>query len=303
MKEINEEILKENDGKKFDVVLMNPPFESPQQAKSHGDQLYVKFINKVLDISKKGVLITPSNAFISKVKTKNKELKENINKYKPELIIDEWQNYGFDISAKSKLCISVWNTVNSPDKIKINDEEFDSQEDIVLNTSKYLKEFYNKLTKYFETYDSMYDHCVANPKNGQFFDKYGKAKLKEKWNNKETWFVYMPYCNASYLSTFGYEKYNDKLWNGPARILIPFDKEEQAINCFKTICNSEKRGDLSIFFSLICNILCSTGYILWAKKYMYFPWLDFSKSYTDEELFKIIGMEYNKEEIDKIKKK
>ena len=33
------------------------------------------------------------------------------------------------------------------------------------------------------------------------------------------------------------------------------------------------------------------------EQYKYFPYLDFAKSYTNEELFDIIGMKYNKEEI------
>lgn len=38
-------------------------------------------------------------------------------------------------------------------------------------------------------------------------------------------------------------------------------------------------------------------------RYDYFPYLDFSKSYTNEELFEMIGMKYNKEEINKVFKK
>ena len=35
-------------------------------------------------------------------------------------------------------------------------------------------------------------------------------------------------------------------------------------------------------------------------KYDFVPWLDFSKSYTDEKLFNMIGMKYDKSEINKI---
>ena len=37
-------------------------------------------------------------------------------------------------------------------------------------------------------------------------------------------------------------------------------------------------------------------------RFDFVPWLDFSKSYTDEELFNMIDMEYNKEEINNILK-
>ena len=46
----NEEILKENKGKKFDIVLMNPPYNK---------NLHLKFIRKVLNISNKVINISP----------------------------------------------------------------------------------------------------------------------------------------------------------------------------------------------------------------------------------------------------
>ena len=49
--------------------------------------------------------------------------------------------------------------------------------------------------------------------------------------------------------------------------------------------------------------LGEANYIKFVDRYKYYPWLDFSKSHTDEELFNMIGMEYNKEEINKILKK
>ena len=44
--------------------MMNPPYDE----KSNGDQFYVKFINKVLEIANKCVIISPDNAFLSKAK-------------------------------------------------------------------------------------------------------------------------------------------------------------------------------------------------------------------------------------------
>ena len=51
---------------------------------------------------------------------------------------------------------------------------------------------------------------------------------------------------------------------------------------------------------LISKRLTAAQYIKMVNQYKYFPYLDFSKSYTNEELFNIIGMKYNKEEINKI---
>lgn len=62
----NEEILKENGGKKFDIVLMNPPYG----AKEDGNYLDIKFTNKCIEICNKVISIQPakltSNAGIYK---------------------------------------------------------------------------------------------------------------------------------------------------------------------------------------------------------------------------------------------
>lgn len=285
-----------NNGKKF-ITFCNPPYDKD----SNGDQFYVKFINKILKISNKAIIISPDNAFLSKAKSKNKELKENINKYKPELEIGKWE--GFDVHPNSNSCISIWNIINPNDKIKIGNKYFDKQENIILNNSEYLEEFYSKLIKYINSHDSIYDHCVANPKNNQYMDPNGRNKVHNTWDNKNTWFTVFPYCIASHFTTFEYKKYSNELWNGAARILVPFDKEEYAKNCYLTIHkNNGKRGELNDFYQLISNALSKSLYIKKAEQYKYFPYLDFSKTYTTEELFKMIGMEYDKEEIDKILK-
>ena len=282
---------------KYDICLMNPPYDE----NSNGDQFYVKFINKVLKISDKAIIITPDTAFLSKAKSKNKELKENINKYKPELYISDWKE--FDVNPNSKSCISIWNILNPNDKIKIGNKYFDKQEDIILNDNKYLEEFYNKLIKYINIHESIYDHCVANPKNNQYMDPNGRNKVQNTWDDKNTWFTVFPYCIASHFSTFEYKKYSDELWNGAARILVPFDKKEYAKNCYLTIHKTNgKRGELNDFYQLISNALSKSLYIKKAEQYKYFPYLDFSKTYTTEELFKMIEIEYNKEEIYKILK-
>jgi hypothetical protein len=186
----------------------------------------------------------------------------------------------------------------------VNDKYFDLQENIILNDSQYLQMFYTKLIKYFSNHESIYDKCVANPKNNQYFDPTGRNKIINEWENKNTWFTVFPYCIAAHFTTFTYEKYSDNLWNGPARILLPFDSEKYAKNCYLTIQNTTttkiKKGNLNIFFKLISDVLPKVGFISSVDKYKYFPYLDFSKVYNTEDLFKLIGMEYDKEEIDNI---
>ena len=292
------EILEKNGGKRFDCVLMNPPYDE----RSNGDQLYVKFINKILEIGHQCIVISPDRAFLSKVKTKNKKLTENIDKYKPELVISNWEN--FDVHPNSNSCISIWNVLQPNNKIKVGNKYFDSQEDIRLSDSKYLDDFYKNLISYLKNHKSIYDECVANPKNNQYMDPNGRQRVKETWKDHNTWFTVFPYCIAAHFTTFEYKKYSDELWYGPARILVPFDKEEYAKNCYLTIHkNGGNRGELTDFYMLISKGLTKSLYIRTAEQYKYFPYLDFSKSYTNEELFEMIGMKYDKEEINKILKK
>ena len=70
----NEEILKENNGKRFDIILSNPPYGS-----SSGDTLHLKFVDKILDIADKQISIFPFT-FIYKVDHKsNNKYKEKWN--------------------------------------------------------------------------------------------------------------------------------------------------------------------------------------------------------------------------------
>lgn len=57
----NSDIMKKNDGKKFDVVLMNPPYDK---------NLHLKFLEKTIDIADKVVSIQPCE-FISRTHTKH----------------------------------------------------------------------------------------------------------------------------------------------------------------------------------------------------------------------------------------
>ena len=62
----NEEILEMNKGKKFDIVLMNPPYDNG---------MHEKFLINCIDISNKVISVQPANFLIG-----NKKNKELINK-------------------------------------------------------------------------------------------------------------------------------------------------------------------------------------------------------------------------------
>ena len=70
----NEEILKENNGKKFDVVLMNPPYGM------RTDTIHLKFVDKCLNICNKQVVVMPFK-FISKESKIYDKYKNKYNKW------------------------------------------------------------------------------------------------------------------------------------------------------------------------------------------------------------------------------
>ncbi len=82
----NEEILDMNNGKKFDIILMNPPYSKDR----FGDGLYVDFLNKCIDISDKVISVNPLNMLISHgiggaLKNKTTKIVKYINEYKPKI--------------------------------------------------------------------------------------------------------------------------------------------------------------------------------------------------------------------------
>lgn len=281
---------------KFDVVIMNPPY-------GEKEQLYVDFINKTLTICDKVISINPEIALLDKnpIKNKNKLLKNNINKYKPKLYISKWDDFETAM-PNSRCCINYWDINNTNDIIvEFNSKtyNFKKQEEIRLTPSKYYDEFFNKLTYYIKYHNSIYDVMFENPKNNQYFCKKGKEKIVQNID-KDKYYMYFPYIIASHYTTYGYEKYSDYTFNGAARVFVLFNTLDEAHNMYKTICvENGKRGELTEFYNLVLSLI-KNNYISAIDRYDYFPMFDFSKSYTTEELFKMIGMEYNKEEIDKI---
>lgn len=74
LKMTNEEVLKKNGGKKFDVVLQNPPYSIS------GDAIHLQFVEKCLKIAHKQIAIYPYT-FITVDNKQNKKYKEIFDNY------------------------------------------------------------------------------------------------------------------------------------------------------------------------------------------------------------------------------
>ena len=72
---MTEQDLEKATGKKFDIVLMNPPYGSVG-----GDTLHLQFVDKCLNVADKQITIMPIS-FITKLNKNNDKYKENFDKY------------------------------------------------------------------------------------------------------------------------------------------------------------------------------------------------------------------------------
>lgn len=95
----NEEILKENNGKKFDIVLMNPPYSGTT---------HLKFIRKCMNISNKTINISPirwlQDPFAGDKRSTLKQF-EDVAKHIEDIELVKSGQSGFDILIYSNLGI------------------------------------------------------------------------------------------------------------------------------------------------------------------------------------------------------
>lgn len=292
--------------KHFDCVLINPPYSGSNT----GDNLYVDFINKCIIVSDIVCTVNPDVVLLGHNsggwanKNKINELRQNIDNYHP--YIEQIDSSAFDAGIKSSVSICLFNKKNIPNKIcvKFNGGytiNVDKQEEIINISSKYLLEFWDKLQKYIKkSNDSVFEHMFMTPGFGDTIKKYQEKRVKDINNidkNKLYVFLYKP--NASFSGII-YKSINKD------NIAVKYNEDNFSKSCGVISFNHNEYNDsknfckymTSYFVSLIIKL--SGNVFHFYDKYIYIPWLDFSKSYTDEELFKMIGMKYDKEEINKV---
>ena len=121
----NEEILKENNGKRFDIVLMNPPYSSG---------LHIDFLNKVFNIidkeSGKLVTIQPSNRSFTDLNKIN-NFKKLIHENNITIKDVELNNYGneFKIRVDMNLMIlTVDQSYNDSISCNVYGEKFETKD-------------------------------------------------------------------------------------------------------------------------------------------------------------------------------
>ena len=117
-----QQLLNMNNGKKFDVVLMNPPYDN---------KLHVKFLNRVCELGNNIISIQPAGWLIRLYKKTlnniDSKLFKLFNEVETNVELVEGNNF-FDAAISDQLGIFNINTLNKVDGIDIK----------ALNTSTYM---------------------------------------------------------------------------------------------------------------------------------------------------------------------
>ena len=290
----NEDILKENNGKKFDICLMNPPYEKG---------LHLSFLKKVGEISNKVISIQPCNWLFLKSKQKRtKEVRELVNKYYSEIeVLDQSSKVFGDIEQKSQMSINYIDINKEDSIIKIDGlrnnhstSEYTSIDDVRLfGKNKIWENLYQKLvidTKdkleshayvykdlpgiiaYFQKVGHVVDRDDVEKFNGKYVINHGSmsGNLNPDGTKSNDFYTFLG-KKSIFINPQKFEDVKDKL-----KIFYVFDTKEEAqhfIDYTKTdfarsIMYMNKLSKESIIFD------------------QYVPWQDFTQYWDDEKLFK-----------------
>ena len=207
----NEDILKKNNGKKFDIVLMNPPYQH---------NLHLKFLKKVIETSDKVISIQPIDFLLVQDYEINKKSKANIWKdlikhiNNIDLISTNLAKDLFNIDSFTELGI-----IYSTNKKQINNHDFIKELGIT--------DFRNILQKLNNYKDKFENHRAKNI--GKYFvPVYNDIKLKSALGN-------LLFSDNGTLSKRGFTKEN--IENHGRGMFINFDSQEEANN-FKEYCKT-----------------------------------------------------------------
>jgi hypothetical protein len=134
-----------NNGKKFDICLMNPPYGSVG-----GDTLHLKFVDKCLDISKQQIVVMPFT-FVTKVEHKpSKKYKEKFSPYLSE--VEEVNSKEFIGTAMPNVGIYVFGDETEDINIKYVNSQNETLSTLS-NKSEFTK-YENEIIKYLENQNS-----------------------------------------------------------------------------------------------------------------------------------------------------
>ena len=178
--------MKDNNRKKFDIILYNPPFN-----------LGVKFFQKYFEIADKIITIQPTKWLLTN--KQNKNLTNKIDNQYCEIETLNGNEY-FDAILFADLSINYVNSKN-PHKLIFNNKEYNKCEEITqFSTDSLLKEFNNKIGN---IENSIWDHI----KGTMYYYKGYEEHPNENW-----WIVRLSEIRGN-VTAKGNKEFNNKIVN------------------------------------------------------------------------------------------
>ena len=277
----NEEILKENNGKKFDIVLMNPPYLG---ANRNDYNIHLKFLNKVNEITDKVVSIQPIMFLYKTYERKSPEQAEKtiLGTIKEHgCNVEEVKGTEFDTAFGNKIGIISIDLVNKNDII-VNNKKYDSTSQINKFSHDDLIVEFNNIVKPLYKKDSLIKHwCWTDKRN------IDSVKRKEEDSKSNKWFVNVASIRGNKGTDDMYTiiprdrkvEFGERTLN----FYINFDTKEEGEN-FINYCKTDFASMCIYFHKEDINLGTNLHYV---------PWFDFSDEHfskspreIDDWLFK-----------------
>lgn len=282
------DIMKENNGKKFDVVLMNPPYDNG---------LCNRFLEKVFSIANKIVTVQPLSWLISK--KQRISITKQVNNFDTYIDTINGVQY-FDAAIKGEMGIQYFDTT-STGKIHIYDKVFDRCEDVKLwSNDSFLEEFVENLGHINNSLwdnikgTTIYDHNYeSNPNDDWWCVKIQKIRGRTQKNEERfaPKFYTLISNNETHINANkGKYKYLKQRPNNNGNydfLYFAFNTEKELNNFINYI-----KTD----FVRVCLMLTKTNANLHRGELKYIPWLDFSDavfSKSPKEIDDYLFKKYN----------
>ena len=289
---------KENKGKKFDICLMNPPYDR---------SLHLDFLEKSIELCDKTVIVEPGqwlvqlkeNGIYTKENSKSKKIQ---NKIEGHVKYVELNNYNKELNIANKMVCSI---VYVDFTKKYNEIDFECitekskvkclSDCNLIGERKIVDDILNKCKSYE---DHMIDHVIDTKKykeyesKGYWFLPYGKYMLNNLGTTKTNKWTSGFHTKNDLIDTLNSyfevsctrhkERLSTKVYIG-TRSNNPFDSvygtKEQMENWYYFVYNNK----LPLFVNICLTIDEQNN----SREYV--PWL-VDKKYTDEEIYEKLNI-------------
>ena len=296
----NKEILDMNKGKKFDICLMNPPFSG---------SLHLDFLDKVIDISNKVVVIEPGQWLIQ-LKENGKYTKENSISSKIKKKIDnhvksvELNNYNKELHIANKTVCSITTIDLTKQYDEIDFECITEKQKVkslkdcnLIGEDRLVSSILKKCKNYKE---HMIDHCINIKKykdyedKGYYFLRYGNYMINSLGRIANGGHKFTDSIEIKGKLLSGLSSYYDVL--AKRNNNLSYNKVERGSKSGSVVdCTYGSKEELENWhyfvynnkLPLFINICLTIDEHNNSREYV--PWL-VDKKYTDEEIYKLLDI-------------